>query len=158
MMEIENLYQTPKSELETTEKPYVPGPFSWRGRIGRVDYFLFILFAYFIANSFAFILVAVLGSDPHLQPWIGQLLAFLWIALLSKRRLQDFNSSGRMAALIFVPGFNFLLMLGLLYIRGDQSDNEYGQPPILKNERKHYFYFFLFVIISVSLLLFFSAR
>jgi len=140
-MSIENLYQTPTATLEPVQKTYISSPFTWQGRLSRVDYYLFVLFAVFISNSTAFIAVSfsTLISATFVIYFItamGPIASIIWVAILSKRRFHDFNSSGRLAALVIVPGVNLLLILGLLFKQGDLSINDYGEPSRLSRGKK----------------------
>jgi len=149
-MALENVYQTPKAVLELKQKPYIASPLTWQGRIGRIEYYLFVLFALFISSSFAFILITFVNLPNQLRPWLGLITATAWIMILSKRRFNDFNHRGRLAALIFIPVINLLLLLVLLFIPGDKSSNNYGDPSRITGQKKFYFYISLmFVVIYI---------
>lgn len=140
-MSIENLYQTPTAALEPVEKTYISSPFTWQGRLSRIDYYLFLLFAVFISNSAAMIAASfstltAAAFASYFFAAMGPIASIIWVAILSKRRFHDFNSNGRLAALIIVPGINLGLILHLLFKQGDLSINDYGEPSTLSRGKK----------------------
>jgi len=157
-MALENFYQTPSAELEPLNNAYYPSPFTWNGRLGRIDYFLYVLFAYFISVSFAFIAIVAAELSTTFHPWLSYFFSAIWIAILSKRRFNDFNKDSRLALFVFLPGINLFMIFGLMLVPGDLSENQYGVRPTLKKGRKGYFYFFISVIALVLLLITNSFR
>ena len=49
-------------------------------------------------------------------------------SLFSVKRLHDFNASGWIALLTFVPVINILLFIFLIFMPGNEQQNHYGEP------------------------------
>lgn len=107
-------------------------PFTFDGRIGRLQYFGFAVIWGLILF---FVSVAIgLGTAPSGEPGAGGTLASLgfllvyFIATISYgvRRLQDFDKNGWWYLLAFIPGVNLVMALILLLAPGTQGPNSYG--------------------------------
>lgn len=107
-------------------------PFTFSGRIGRLQYFGF-------AVIWAIILVVVgslvtMGATTTSQAGAGSvfgtfiLVMVYYIATVSYgvRRLHDFDKSGYWYLLTFVPVANFVMSLVLLLAPGSVGANSYG--------------------------------
>lgn len=107
-------------------------PFTFSGRIGRLQYFGFGV----IWGIILFFTFSALGVGADADGNVGSggvLLSFLLIivygiATLSYgvRRLHDFDKSGWWYLLIFVPFANIVMGLILLLAPGTQGANQYG--------------------------------
>ncbi len=142
-----NPYATPKAEitpLNTGEIEFNESKwYSVSGRIGRLRYLaypmwiLFVSFALGVLVSFVFALVlpSLKGSDymSFATPIIGLVLYLPLIIfggfIYPIRRLHDLGKTGWLVLIIFIPIVNILFYLYLLFGKGDQEENEYGNPP-----------------------------
>ena len=109
--------------------------FTFKGRSSRKEYIARILLTFII-----FVISAYSGNDivhydilSLIYIWI--LVICLWISiiqyfLLSIRRLHDLNESGWYVLLTFVPITKFFI-LWLMFRKGTQGTNKYGEPPII---------------------------
>lgn len=134
-MSEQNRYQAPRSQVDgaTVEQYAEMKLFDVNGRIGRLRYL-----AYSSGVSFLiFIVVGMLSAVMRLAMGpsggmmgmgltvIAYILVFVYGVTLAIRRSHDFNVSGWMSLLIFVPLANLIF----LFIPGTQGENTYGAPP-----------------------------
>lgn len=107
--------------------------FSFKGRASRKEYvyrvllttFIFVTWSYseeFINQEgvLSFLYVVIFGN-------LGVLMLFQYFPL-AVRRLHDLNSSGWFVLISFVP-FGQLLILWLMFKKGTDGVNDYGEPP-----------------------------
>jgi len=122
---------------------YEPNPslFSFRGRLGRLKYFLLsfvltiVLFAAYVGG-----LALVFASDPptanHTMITLGIVAATIVFitgtvvgAFITVKRLHDLNLSGWFFWVHLIPFANFLFALYLLFVPGTDGPNRYGPKP-----------------------------
>ena len=130
-----NPYQVPRSNVDH----HVEGDYSevkvlsTKGRIGRLRYlgysmgYSMLIYIIFTAMAFGWIgmglpqgvLFGILG--------IGYVLLIIWTIMLTIQRAHDFNTTGWLTLLAFVP----LLNLMFLFIPGTDGENRFGKqtPP-----------------------------
>lgn len=111
-------------------------PFSFNGRIRRIEYFLSgIVFSCLVCflGLFAFIIGEATGSSGG---WIIELLAILssvasvWFSLAQGvKRLHDLNKSGWWILLCCVPVVGWIFGLYMLFADGTVGPNQYGEDP-----------------------------
>jgi uncharacterized membrane protein YhaH (DUF805 family) len=103
--------------------------FSTEGRIGRLVYFLWLLALIVIAS----VVMAIFSMDVNSGAYV---LVGIPLALLSVfpavRRLHDLNKSEWLFLLSFIPLVNLGFGLYLLFAKGTQGANRYGDPPVLR--------------------------
>lgn len=113
---------------------FIRNLFSFKGRASRKEYIcrvLFFIFLLFINRD--------LGRyNPYpTPPYLAILSVILFILLvmymiqyfpLAVRRLHDFNVEGLFVLISFVP-FGQLLILWLMFKKGTDGVNDYGEPP-----------------------------
>lgn len=130
-----NRYQAPQSKVDgvTAEEYAEMKLFGVDGRIGRVRYL-----AYSFGVNFLVMLVLAMISGA-IQGVLGKggaavgiglmviayVFMFVYSIMLAIRRSHDFNASGWLSLLIFVP----LVNLVFLFVPGTQGANDYGAPP-----------------------------
>lgn len=111
-------------------------PFSFDGRIRRIEYFLSCIvvscLAWFL-SLFAFIMGETTGASGG---WIIGLLVILaivasvWFSLAQGvKRLHDLNKSGWWILLCCVPVVGWIFGLYMLFADGTVGDNQYGKDP-----------------------------
>lgn len=130
-----NRYQAPKSQVDgtTTEEFAEMKLFGVSGRIGRVRYL-----AYSVGVNFLIMVViallsgtmkTVMGSGGAIISVVLMFAAyvfmFVYSIMLAIRRAHDFNVTGWLSVLIFVPLVNLLFM----FVPGTQGNNDFGAPP-----------------------------
>jgi len=130
-----NQYQAPRSQVDgtTVEQFAQMKVFAVNGRIGRVRYLAYSFGVNFVVLIIAGILAALmslaLGQAGHLIGTVlvglAYIFAFVYGVTLAIRRSHDFNTSGWLSLLIFVPLANLIF----LFIPGTQGENNYGAPP-----------------------------
>ena len=107
--------------------------FTFKGRSSRKEYIarflltvlILLLGAYTIdqcVNASLFVVLYVLGMSLLIDILIFQYFP------LSVRRLHDLNTSGWYVLLTFVPFCQFFI-LWLMFRKGTQETNKYGEPP-----------------------------
>lgn len=107
-------------------------PFTFQGRIGRLQYFGFGVVWALILGVASLLLFS--GADSSVEPGVGGALAWLLFMLAyaigtisyGVRRLHDFDKSGWWYLLFFVPFASFIMSLVLLLAPGTPGPNSYG--------------------------------
>ena len=123
-------------------------PFSFDGRIRRIEYFLSgivggIVFSIAWALGIGtFILGAGMGSAGGsvfgLLIGLAALVASMWFSLAQGvKRLHDLDKSGWLILLMFVPIVNALFGLYMLFADGTVGPNQYGEDPKNRMRIKH---------------------
>lgn len=107
----------------------------YKGRLGRLDYFLFVLFVIFgisILNSIFLVSVSS-AVNNGLSEGIGTLavifnIVCVLIFVLSAhiRRLHDIGMSGFWVLVLPIPIVNLILAIILLFKKGVDGTNKYG--------------------------------
>lgn len=119
-------------------------PFSFDGRIRRIEYFLSglissvvggivwtIAFAGIMAGAMSGSTMGAVGSSVFgtivgLAVYAG----LAWFGLAQGvKRLHDLNKSGWMILIMFIPVVNFIFGLYMLFADGTVGPNEYGNDP-----------------------------
>jgi len=104
----------------------------WDGRIGRKDYVLGLLFYYSLAPAIVILLSLLLSPDGSSFDLIAYVIgAFfaVFIFSLHVRRSHDLGKSGNMVLLLFIPIVNLIITIRLLFYKGQESANQYGNVP-----------------------------
>lgn len=145
-MESMNPYQAPAADVSA-----IPGqggfdetgPFSPKGRFGRLSYIAWGMLMGFAGT----ILMAILGGgaaamDPGSMMAMGPLAMIFQIAMLvvmilfAIRRLHDFNASGWWSLLFIVPIANMIFALVLMLKGGNEAANRFASPRITRGWEK----------------------
>ena len=108
--------------------------FSFKGRASRKEYIVKLITIIII---FFILQLNLEYENPH-NNWffiiiLGISVVLAWIAIfqyfpLAVRRLHDFNVEGWFVLISFVP-FGQLLILWLMFKKGTDGVNDYGEPP-----------------------------
>ncbi|MBZ2187762.1 DUF805 domain-containing protein [Alcanivorax sp. JB21] len=122
----------------TNDVPYTPRFLSLSGRIGRLRYlaycFAIALLGYAVMMLGTLLSLTLFGEDAGMVITIT-LAVVLYIALIvytfgyMVRRLHDLNHSGWFCLLTLVPIVNLILVLYLLFARGQPASNRFGPRP-----------------------------
>ena len=139
----ENPYQPPETaSLRSDEEPYVPGPFSFSGRIGRARYLCYSIWLTFLVAGVGLfgggLLAALIAGfdEAALMNYALVLGILIYIPILAvffivaRRRLNDLDLSGWWVLLVFVPLLNIGLTLCLVFLPGKRGANRYGPPAV----------------------------
>ena len=108
--------------------------FSFKGRASRKEYICKILFFIFLLFINELIEEYIDSNKSWFLLITGWLfLIFTYISIfqyfpLAVRRLHDFNVEGWFVLISFVP-FGQLLILWLMFKKGTDGVNDYGEPP-----------------------------
>ncbi len=95
------------------------------GRVGRQEYWMFVLFSILIQIAFDIVgldIISMLLSLVLLVPSIA----------LSARRLHDINKSGWWQLLGFIPIVGWIILIVWWATKTDDQDNTYGKPAVPK--------------------------
>ena len=112
--------------------------FSFKGRIRRIDFWLYSTLVFAVMAMAAGLTGLALGidladpSDPRaILVQAGAVLIFLWPNLaVCAKRLHDRGLSGWWILISFLPVIgNAWLVINLGIMRGAQGPNRYGPPP-----------------------------
>ena len=101
---------------------------NFSGRANRLEYGIWIIFVIFIL---AFV-IRRFTSNYLVLVFDSRVLDFLLIIPLSAvtaRRIRDLGFNGGFVFLNFIPYVNFLLVLSLLIVKGEDKKNAYGENP-----------------------------
>ena len=108
--------------------------FTFNGRTGRVYYIVSLLFFFSFYFSLVYLLFILNKNllSGIIQDVVGIIMGILgfwiWIAITTKR-YHDFGWSGFNFLWSFVPMVNSILFLVLIFRKGTDGPNEYGEPP-----------------------------
>ena len=130
-------YKAPQTPLDTEPDAYLPRIFTLRGRIGRARFMAYTWWVTMVIMVTSVPLLAVLGgsladvNNPFMMSYAFLLGVLVYVPLLVmvKRRLNVLDLSGWLAAVIFMPFLNVLLMLYIACWPGDPGANRFGPPP-----------------------------
>lgn len=106
--------------------------FSLKGRLNRKPYFFGNIVISLISTLFSFIMDK---SDSMLIALLGMVIGIAVIAgsiSLLVKRLHDLDKGGLWALIMLIPIVNFFFGLYLLFAKGTDGYNQYGEDP-LKN-------------------------
>jgi uncharacterized membrane protein YhaH (DUF805 family) len=102
------------------------------GRMKRLRFFVW----YLLLGLVGFVLGCAIkmfrtGSSDFMEAMQGFTLEIALVSVLLLyfpvvKRLHDMGRSGWLYLLMFIPVANFVMLLFLLFKRGDPSDNQYG--------------------------------
>lgn len=130
-----NQYQAPSSQVDgaTAEQYAEVKLFGVNGRLGRVRYIAYSVGVNFLLLVVISILTAALrtamGESGTIIGAILMFSAYLFVlvysVMLGIRRAHDFNVTGWLSVLIFVPLINLIFLL----VPGTQGANDFGAPP-----------------------------
>lgn len=113
-----------KNIVETGEvRRMFSAPFSFKGRIRRLEYFLSLLI-FCISVGLLISIFDELGVDE--EGLFFLIPSFWFIIAQGAKRLHDRGMSGWMQ---LIPYFNLLLWFLLIFLEGKTGDNEYGSNP-----------------------------
>lgn len=102
------------------------------GRIGRKDYVLGLLFYHALASVIVILLGLLLSPGESSFDLIAYVIgAFfaVFIFSLHVRRSHDLGKSGNMVFLLFIPIVNLIIAIRLLFYKGQEGVNQYGDVP-----------------------------
>lgn len=144
--EQKNTYSEQKTEdVEAWRKRDSFRPFSFNGRIGRVQLILSYVMG-FVAWFASFLLFDIEHSDGNggvILLFLACTVAFFWFLYAQcAKRCHDLGKSG---AWMFVPFWNILLF----FAEGEKKDNQYGQGTEVKSDNG-IFLFLSFLILSIG--------
>lgn len=147
-----NTYSEPKTEdVEAWRKRDSFRPFSFKGRIGRVQLILSYVVG-FVAWFASFLLFDIEHSDGNggvILLFLACTVAFFWFLYAQcAKRCHDLGKSG---AWMFVPFWNILLF----FAEGEKKENQYGQGTEVKSDTdvksgNDIFLFLFFLILPIG--------
>ncbi len=108
--------------------------FTFEGRVNRLKYFLVSLVLGVIAWILSFIIM--MAEVPAL--WaiyaIYAIIATIIEICIAVQRLHDIERSGLHYLLLLIPFYNIYLSLVMLFKKGTEGANEYGEDPLALSE------------------------
>lgn len=95
------------------------------GRLGCLDYA-----AATLLSSLIWLLLTLLAAATGKLAfaWLGLFLSSVYYLRCLALRLHDTGRSGWLALVAAVPGIDLVMMIVLLFVWGDEDENDYGQP------------------------------
>lgn len=141
--ELGNTYSEPKTEdVEAWRKRDSFRPFSFKGRIGRVQLILSYVMG-FVAWFASFLLFDIEHSDGNggvILLFLACTVAFFWFLYAQcAKRCHDLGKSG---AWMFVPFWNILLF----FAEGEKGENQYGQGTEVKSDNAILLFLFFLIL------------
>ncbi len=98
----------------------------FEGRVGRQEYWMFVLFAILIQIAFYIIAFDIIGLDiVSMLVSLGLLVPSIAIGA---RRLHDIDKSGWWQLLAFIPIVGWIILIVWHATKTDPVDNQYGEP------------------------------
>ena len=141
--ELGNTYSEPKTEdVETWRKRDSFRPFSFKGRIGRVQLILSYVvgFVVWFASFFLFDIEHSDGNGGVILLFLACTVAFFWFLYAQcAKRCHDLGKSG---AWMFVPFWNILLF----FAEGEKGKNQYGQGTEVKSDNAILLFLFFLIL------------
>ena len=109
--------------------------FMFEGRANRAWYFWHILLddlVMFTLGGILAVLMIVTGSPLFAVPLVGVVVAGFWAAIaITVKRLHDLDRGGWQWWLLLVPLVNFYIGAILLFAKGTDGPNEFGDDPLM---------------------------
>ncbi len=141
--ELGNTYSEPKTEdVEVWRKRDSFRPFSFKGRIGRLQLILSYVMG-FVAWFASFLLFDIEHSDGNggvILLFLACTVAFFWFLYAQcAKRCHDLGKSG---AWMFVPFWNILLF----FAEGEKGENQYGQGTEVKSDNAILLFLFFLIL------------
>lgn len=141
--ELGNTYSEPKTEdVEAWRKRDSFRPFSFKGRIGRLQLILSYVVG-FVVWFASFLLFDIEHSDGNggvILLFLACTVAFFWFLYAQcAKRCHDLGKSG---AWMFVPFWNILLF----FAEGEKKDNQYGQGTEVKSDNAIFLFPFFLIL------------
>lgn len=141
--ELGNTYSEPKTEdVEAWRKRDSFRPFSFKGRIGRLQLILSYVMG-FVAWFASFLLFDIEHSDGNggvILLFLACTVAFFWFLYAQcAKRCHDLGKSG---AWMFVPFWNILLF----FAEGEKGENQYGQGTEVKSDNAILLFLFFLIL------------
>jgi uncharacterized membrane protein YhaH (DUF805 family) len=97
----------------------------FEGRVGRQEYWMFILFSFILQIAFS-----IVGFDEvSMLVYLG---LFVPTLALAARRLHDIGKSGWWQLLNLIPIIGWIIIIVWLATKTDPVANEYGDPAVPK--------------------------
>jgi uncharacterized membrane protein YhaH (DUF805 family) len=107
--------------------------FSYKGRIGRVQFLLTVATTTAAYIASAKVIDSFFGKNDGVAEVIlsavGVIIVFASFFSPWVRRCHDLGWSGLRVLLMFVPIANSILMIYMIFCKSDDADNEWGQKP-----------------------------
>jgi uncharacterized membrane protein YhaH (DUF805 family) len=111
---------------------YLPKLFSFKGRTGRIEFWLVFIISVAIIAGLNFFSKPLL--DKILSEWMAviainaMIIPVYWILIATEvRRFHDLGRSGYWVLIILIPyAGQVIALIWLGFISGDNYDNEYG--------------------------------
>jgi len=119
-------------QMNKTTKIKLKELFSSKGRLNRLPYFLIQSALGIMWYKFSYIGRLLGNSDILLL--LAVLLVIVFNIFQTSKRLHDIGRPGRNIVLLVIPIFNIYLGFILLFRKGDEEPNEYGENPMKINE------------------------
>ena len=117
-----NPYAAPKSAVAEAGPQYEPVKiFSISGRIGRARYITYGMGMYLLLGALGGLLSVVIGPVGSM---LGIVAALVVSYMLTMQRCHDFDTTGWLALLVFVPLANLVFW----FIPGTDGPNRFGKP------------------------------
>ncbi len=157
-----NAYYTPPKTMQNVDNEheyYEENDKTWyhlSGRIGRLRYLTYLMVPVLLIGVLVAVLLPVLSEDSS----VAEILFIMFIAVYGFygniiypiRRLNDLNKTGWFCLFGFIPFVNIIFNLYVMFARGTDGVNDYGNPP-RANRKIHYIGALLPIIAIIGILL-----
>ncbi|WP_307979018.1 DUF805 domain-containing protein [uncultured Phascolarctobacterium sp.] len=110
--------------------------FTSKGRLNRKSYIYRNFFLSFVLNIIRIILAVLAAYIDALELlftgllYVSGIFGFVASIMMLARRLHDLDKSGWWMLLLFVPLVNILFYIYILFFKGTEGPNQYGEDPL----------------------------
>ena len=104
--------------------------FSTEGRLNRLKFFIYSVCWGFGVSLVGALLLAAVSGDRNanaVMTIVIHVVFAIGMFMLSVRRFHDLNTAGGWSCLGFVPLVNLFLFLYLIFAKGTDGSNKYGE-------------------------------
>lgn len=98
--------------------------FSWRGRIGRLTYWIYSVPIVLIAS----LAYRGMAKDDEIAFFLIMLICFYIQTMINIKRAHDRNRRGLFVILLFIPIIDLWPLFEFWFLKGSEADNYYGPP------------------------------
>lgn len=109
--------------------------FNFKGRTNRLNYFIALCLITFISYSSDIIVENTSSTFLYVILIIFNIIAVAKYICITIQRFHDIGRSGRHFWLFLIPIYNIYLELVLLFKKGTDGNNKFGDDPLFVDEQ-----------------------
>lgn len=127
-------------------------PLSPHGRFGRLSYLGWNMLMGFVAIFLMMFASSIIDKDISYISLIITIV-IIYIPMLyftfvfAIRRLHDLNQTGWLSVLILIPVLNILIAIYLVFFKGTEGNNQYGEPRTTQAWEKVFAWLYILIFV-----------